>query len=110
MGRTGYLISSSSENLPPLTVPEHARFLSHFPSLGSPSFALCRFISEVQVSCLRVVLCHLPGVVSVTEGEDGCSALAGVCVSLLLNQCLVMSHQQCRVRMFGGKKLIVVER
>jgi len=56
------------------------------------------------------VLCHLPRVVSVTEGEDGCSALGGVSVSLLLNQCLVMSHQQCRVRVFGGKKLIVVER
>jgi len=55
------------------------------------------------------VLCHLPRVVSVTEGEDGCSALAGVCVSLLVNQCLVMSHQVCRVRVCGGKKLIVVE-
>ena len=46
---------------------------------------------------------------SVTEGEDGCLALAGVCVSSLVNQCLVMSHQVCRVRVFGGKKLIVVE-
>jgi len=55
------------------------------------------------------VLCHLPRVVSVTEGEDGCSALASVRVSSLVNQCLVMSHQVCRVRMFGGKKLIVVE-
>jgi len=71
---------------------------------------LCRFISEVEVSCPRVVLCHLPRVVSVTEGEDGCSALAGVHVSSLVNQCLVMSYQECRVRVFGGKKLIVVER
>ena len=47
---------------------------------------------------------------SVTEGEDGCSALAGFCVSSLVNRCLVMSHQICRVRVFGGKKLIVVER
>ena len=52
----------------------------------------------------------LPRVVSVTEGEDGCLALAGVRVSSLVNQCLVMSHQECRVRVFGGKKLIVVER
>jgi len=47
--------------------------------------------------------------VLVTEDEDGCSALAGVCVSSLMNRCLVMSHQVCRVRVFGGKKLIVVE-
>ena len=46
----------------------------------------------------------------VNEGEDGCSALAGVRVSSLLNQCFVMSHQVCRVRVFGGKKPIVVER
>ena len=45
---------------------------------------------------------------SVTEGEDGCSALAGVCVSSWVNGCL-MSHQICRVRALGGKKLIVVE-
>ena len=56
------------------------------------------------------MLYHLPRVVSVTEGEDGCSALAGVRVSSLVNQCLVMSHQECRVRVFGGKKLIVVAR
>ena len=37
----------------------------------------------------------------VTEGEDGCSALAGVCVSSLMNRCLVMSHQVCRVRCVG---------
>ena len=45
---------------------------------------------------------------SVTEGEDGCSALAGVCVSSLVNWCLVMSHQICRVRVLGGKKLLVI--
>jgi len=56
------------------------------------------------------VLCHLPRVVSVTECEDRCSALAGVRVSSLVNQYLVMSHQVCRVRVFGGKKLKVVER
>jgi len=55
------------------------------------------------------VLCHLPRVVSVTEGEDGCSAPAGVCVSSSVDSCLVMSHQVCRVRVLGGKKLIVVE-
>ena len=44
----------------------------------------------------------------VTEREDGCSALAGVCVSSLVNECL-MSHQICRVRVLGGKKLIVVQ-
>ena len=55
------------------------------------------------------MLCHLPRVVSVTEGEDGCSAPAGVCVSSSVDSCLVMSHQVCRVRVLGGKKLIVVE-
>ena len=86
-----------------------ARFLSHFPSPGRPSFALCRSISEAEVSCPRVVLCYMPRVVSVTEGEHGCSALAGVRVSSLVNRCLVMSHLVCRVRVFGGKKLLVVE-
>ena len=56
------------------------------------------------------MLCHLPRVVSVTEGEDGCSALAGVCVSPSVDRCLVMSHQVCGVEVSGGKKLIVVER
>ena len=46
---------------------------------------------------------------SVTEGEDGCSALACVCVSSSVDRCLVMLHQVCRVGMLGGKKLIVVE-
>ena len=55
------------------------------------------------------MLCHLPRVVSVTEGEDGCSALASVCVSLSVNWCLMMSHQVCRVGVSGGKKLIVME-
>ena len=55
------------------------------------------------------MLCHLPRLVLVTGGEDRCSALAGVRVSSLVNQCLVISHQVCRIRVFGGKKLIVVE-
>jgi len=45
---------------------------------------------------------------SVTEGKDGCSALAGICVSSSVNECL-MSYQICRVRVLGGKKLIVVK-
>lgn len=45
---------------------------------------------------------------SVTEGQDGCSAPTGVCVSLLVNWWL-MSHQICRIWVLGGKKPIVVE-
>jgi len=92
-------------------LPVHARFFSHFPSLGYPSISLCEDTSEVRAACPRVQLCRMPWIELMVARIVDARQLTVVRVSLSGNRCLIVWHQVCRVVVLDRrKKLTMVER